>query len=62
MTEMTRFAWEDPEFREQAERDVALGYLAAPAIVAEAAVMLCTSAAEYITGQVITVNGGRTFD
>ena len=62
LTEMTRFAWEDPEFREQAERDVALGYLAAPAIVAEAAVMLCTSAAEYITGQVITVNGGRTYD
>jgi gluconate 5-dehydrogenase len=48
----------DPGFLEKALARNPLGYLATPRDVAGAAVFFCSAAADYITGQVLNVNGG----
>lgn len=50
----------DPGFLEKALDRNPLGYLAAPKDVAGPAVFLCSPASDYITGQVIYVDGGIT--
>ncbi|MEQ8265173.1 SDR family NAD(P)-dependent oxidoreductase [Pseudohaliea sp.] len=60
-TAMTESIWSDPVALAEAERGVALGYLAQPDAVAQVALFLSSGAASYITGQVLTVNGGRSF-
>jgi len=60
-TRMTETIWSDPSALAEAERGVALGYLAQPEEVAQVALFLSSGAASYITGQVLTVNGGRSF-
>lgn len=60
-TRMTESVWSDPAALAEAERGVALGYLAQPDEIAQVALFLSTGAASYITGQVLIVNGGRSF-
>jgi len=60
-TRMTETIWSDPSALAEAERGVALSYLAQPEEVAQVALFLSSGAASYITGQVLTVNGGRSF-
>lgn len=55
----TRFGEEAPaRWREKVIRETPLGRWGSPADVARAARFLASSAAEFITGQVIAVNGG----
>lgn len=60
-TRMTEMVWNDPSALADAERGVPLGYLAEPEEVAQVVLFLSSGAASYITGQVLTVNGGRSF-
>jgi NAD(P)-dependent dehydrogenase (short-subunit alcohol dehydrogenase family) len=56
---MARHQWEtSPEYRELASRAIALGALQEPASVAEAVAALCSPALAYMTGSVLTVDGG----
>jgi NAD(P)-dependent dehydrogenase (short-subunit alcohol dehydrogenase family) len=48
----------DPEFDDKASRVVPLGYLQTPEHVAQAMAFLASPAADYITGTVLTVDGG----
>ena len=50
----------DPGFLEKAMARNPLGYLATPEDVSGAAVFFCSRAADYITGQVLYVDGGIT--
>ncbi len=50
----------DPGFLEKALARNPLGYLAAPNDVAGPTVFLCSPAADYITGQIVYVDGGIT--
>ncbi len=50
----------NPEFLEKALARNPLGYLAVPDNVAGPAIFLCSPAADYITGQILYVDGGIT--
>ena len=50
----------NPEFLEKALARNPLGYLAVPEDVAGPAIFLCSPAADYITGQILYVDGGIT--
>ena len=57
----TRFAevlWKDDSLREQFERTNPLGRVGEPGEVAEAIVFLASSAASYVNGHVLVVDGG----
>lgn len=58
-TEMTRFAWSDPEVREQAIAGIPLGFMAEPEDIGSVALFLASEASRYINGQLIVANGGR---
>jgi NAD(P)-dependent dehydrogenase (short-subunit alcohol dehydrogenase family) len=49
---------EDPSLRQELESMVPLGVLGTPDDAAHAYVYLCSSASNYMTGQVMTVDGG----
>ena len=51
---------DNPDFRAHIEDGTPLNRIAAPAEVAEAVQFLASDAAGFITGQVITVDGGRS--
>lgn len=55
-TDMTRAI--DPEFREQIRQQIPLGHFGAPEDIAAAIVFLVSDDARYITGEVLSVNGG----
>jgi 3-oxoacyl-[acyl-carrier protein] reductase len=57
-TRMTEMIRTDPKFQEQYLRQIVLGRYAAPQDVAPAILFLASSAADYITGQVLNVCGG----
>jgi 7-alpha-hydroxysteroid dehydrogenase len=46
--------------REDIEQHTPLGRIAAPKELAETALFLASEASAFLTGQVITVDGGRT--
>ena len=59
-TEMARHWLENPETRKQILERIPLGRVGDPKDVVGAALFLCAPAAEFITGQVVYVDGGIT--
>jgi gluconate 5-dehydrogenase len=59
-TEMARHWLENPDTRSQVVGRIPLGRVADPKDVAGAAVFFASSAASFITGQVLYVDGGIT--
>lgn len=57
-TDLTR-PWQTPENLVEWEASIPLGRIGTPEDVAQVALFLCSPAAGYITGQTITVDGGR---
>jgi NAD(P)-dependent dehydrogenase (short-subunit alcohol dehydrogenase family) len=57
-TEMTRQDLEDPTIREEAIDAIPLGRIGMPLDVARAALFLATEESDYITGEMIFVEGG----
>jgi NAD(P)-dependent dehydrogenase (short-subunit alcohol dehydrogenase family) len=57
-TEMTRQDLEDPTIREEAIEAIPLGRIGIPLDVARAALFLATEESDYITGEMIFVEGG----
>ena len=57
-TEMTRQDLEDPTIREEAIDAIPLGRIGTPLDVARAALFLATEESDYITGEMIFVEGG----
>lgn len=55
-TDMTRAI--DPEIREQIRQQIPLGHFGAPEDIASAVAFLVSDDARYITGEVLSVNGG----
>lgn len=51
---------EHDEYRDQIEHNTPLGRIAAPSELAEAVQFLASEGSGFITGQVLTVDGGRT--
>jgi NAD(P)-dependent dehydrogenase (short-subunit alcohol dehydrogenase family) len=60
LTDMTRAAFADPEYRAQRERTVPIGRIGLPADIANVVALLASSASEFITGATLFVDGGQT--
>ncbi len=59
-TEMIRHVMENPKFRRELQRRIPLGRIADPKDVVGAAIFFAASASDFVTGQVIYVDGGIT--
>ena len=59
MTEQTRLNRTPAEIRKLAEEDILIGRLGEPEDIAEAAAFLASEEAGFITGQVLSPNGGE---
>ncbi|MEP6941310.1 MAG: SDR family oxidoreductase [Betaproteobacteria bacterium] len=59
-TEMIRHVMDDPDFRRQLLARIPLGRIADPKDVVGAAVFLASPASDFITGQIVYVDGGIT--
>jgi NAD(P)-dependent dehydrogenase (short-subunit alcohol dehydrogenase family) len=59
-TDFARALWENPELREASEARMPLGRIGEPEDVAGAAVFLAARSGNWITGQTIVIDGGRT--
>jgi NAD(P)-dependent dehydrogenase (short-subunit alcohol dehydrogenase family) len=59
-TDMNEKARQMPEFLNSTLAQIPLGRWGRPEDVAEAAVFLCSSAASFITGSVLVIDGGQT--
>jgi NAD(P)-dependent dehydrogenase (short-subunit alcohol dehydrogenase family) len=57
-TDFNADIWKDPLMRERVARAVPLGRLAVPEDVADVAVFLAADASRYMTGEILTINGG----
>jgi NAD(P)-dependent dehydrogenase (short-subunit alcohol dehydrogenase family) len=57
-TEFNASFWKDPAVEKEASGTVPLGRLAEPQDIAGCAVFLASDGAEYVTGEVIAINGG----
>jgi 7-alpha-hydroxysteroid dehydrogenase len=51
---------DNAELRDDIRANTPLGRIAAPSEVAQAAQFLASDAAAFMTGQIVTVDGGRT--
>lgn len=49
-----------PEMKEKFRQDVPLGRVAEPEEMAEAVIWFCSDAASFVTGQILSVDGGMT--
>ena len=58
MTQLNKHLWGNPEIRKGIEKEVPIGYLAEPSVIADAALFLASDASSYITGHTIVVDGG----
>jgi NAD(P)-dependent dehydrogenase (short-subunit alcohol dehydrogenase family) len=59
-TSMNTAAFENPTYREHLSRNIPLGRWGEPEDVADVIAFLCSESARYVTGQVITVDGGMS--
>lgn len=59
-TDFARALWENPELRAASEERTALRRIGEPDDIAGAAVFLASRAGNWITGQTIVIDGGRT--
>lgn len=59
-TEMIRHVMENPKFRRELLKRIPLGRIANPKDVVGTAIFLATPASDFVTGQVIYVDGGIT--
>ncbi len=59
-THFARRLWEDPKLYEEAVKSYPLGRIAEPEEIAGAAVFLSSRAGQFVTGQVIVIDGGAT--
>ena len=57
-TKLNERLWGDPNTRQQIEKEIPLGYLAEPSVIAGAALFLAADISSYITGHTIVVDGG----
>jgi 3-oxoacyl-[acyl-carrier protein] reductase len=57
-TPMTETIRTDERFREQYLKQIPLGHFAPPEEVVPPVLFLLTDAASYVTGQILSVNGG----
>jgi NAD(P)-dependent dehydrogenase (short-subunit alcohol dehydrogenase family) len=57
-TEMSAFAWHDPEIRKKFEMERPTGRLGEPSDVVGAAIFLASGASSYVSGHSILVDGG----
>ncbi len=56
---MAKRQWDtDPSYQARARKAIPLGFLQAPEAVADAFLFLCSPAAAYMTGSILTVDGG----
>lgn len=62
LTPMNRRAEDDAEYRTSLERNIPLGRAGRPDEVAAMAVYLCSDAAAYVTGAVLTIDGGLSLE
>lgn len=51
---------QNEDYREEIEENTPLGRIAGPAELAEAVQFLCSEGAGFVTGQIMTIDGGRT--
>jgi NAD(P)-dependent dehydrogenase (short-subunit alcohol dehydrogenase family) len=59
-TEMIRHVMENPKFRRELHRRIPLGRIADPKDVVGAALFFATPASDFVTGQILYVDGGIT--
>jgi gluconate 5-dehydrogenase len=59
-TDLNRALWENPEIRQFAETRAVLGRIGEPKDLVGVAVFLASQASDYMTGQVLYVDGGLT--
>ena len=57
-TKLNERLWGDPNTRQQIEKEIPLGYLAEPSVIAGTALFLAADISSYITGHTIVVDGG----
>ena len=57
-TDFNASLWDSPEKEKQIAGSIPLGRLAEPDDIADSAVFLTSEASRYITGEVISINGG----
>ena len=62
LTPMNRRAESDPAYLAEAEKHIPWGRAGRPGEVADLAVYLCSDKSDYITGSVITIDGGLTLE
>lgn len=56
---MARWQWDtDPAYRARAQRAIPLGFMQPPETIADAFLFMCSPAASYMTGSILTVDGG----
>ena len=55
-----RAFWSNPATHDEIVKGIPLGRLAEPADIVEPVLFLCSDGANFITGQVINVDGGAT--
>jgi NAD(P)-dependent dehydrogenase (short-subunit alcohol dehydrogenase family) len=60
VTDLNRKMWEDPGLQNWLRSSQANPRLGTPDDIAPVSVFLCSPAADYITGQVVAVDGGYT--
>jgi 2-deoxy-D-gluconate 3-dehydrogenase len=57
-TDFNSAFWKDPKMEKQSSGMVPLGRLAEPGDIAEAALYLASDSSSYVTGEVLSINGG----
>ena len=62
LTPMNRRAQEDAEYRASLERAIPVGRAGRPEEVGALAVYLCSEAAAYVTGAILTIDGGLSLE